>query len=290
MKSNLRTHAIAIGKGLLTEGVSVYTSQQLFQTIKMLCQTWEVNPGRFGLQKTEEALVELGILQRVTLRCDEYRDVERLAVAELRPTTLHYATSLRSGSYLCHLSAVYLHGLTDQLPRTYYVNKEQSPKQPSSGDLSQTAIDRAFSRPQRKSKYEFRFGKDRVVLLSGKNTGRLGVETDIRTNLDVTDIERTLIDITVRPRYSGGVFQVSKAYQTAVSEVNIAKLLRFLGRIDYKYPYHQSIGFYLWRAGVPDSELQPFKSLGMDFDFYLDYSIAHPVYNKLWRVYHPQGV
>jgi predicted transcriptional regulator of viral defense system len=290
MKSDLQTHAIAIGKGLLTERVSVYTSQQLFQTIRMLGQTWGVNPDRFGLQKTRETLVELGILQRVTLHSDGYRDVERLAVAELHPATPHYATSLRSGSYLCHLSAVYLHGLTDQLPRTYYVNKEQSPKPSSSGDLSQNAIDQAFSRPQRKSKYEFRLEKDRVVLLSGKSTGRLGVVTDIRTNLDVTDIERTLIDIAVRPRYSGGVFQVSKAYKTAVKEVDIAKLLRFLGMMNYKYPYHQSIGFYLWRAGVPESDLQPFWSPGMYFDFYLDYSIAHPVYNELWRVYHPQGV
>ncbi|MCK5035886.1 MAG: hypothetical protein KAS73_08340 [Candidatus Sabulitectum sp.] len=290
MKTSLQTHAIAIGKGLLIEGVPVYTSQQLFQTIRMLAQTWGVNPGKFGLRKTEEALVELGILQRVTLRSEGYRDIDRLSVAELSPTILHYATSIRSGSYLCHLSAVYLHGLTDQLPRTYYVNKEQSPKQPSSGGLSQTAIDRAFSKPQRKSKYEFRVGNDRVILLSGKNTGRLGVESDMKTNLDVTDIERTLIDIAVRPRYSGGVFQVSKAYQTAVNEVDIAKLLRFLGLMDYKYPYHQSVGFYLWRAGVPESELQPFRSLGMDFDFYLDYSIANPIYNELWRVYHPQGV
>ncbi len=290
MKSKLQAHAIAIGERLLNEGVSVYTRQQLFQTIKMLDQKLGINSGEFGLRKTENTLVELGILQRVTLRSEGYRDVERLSVAELGPTTLQYATSLRSGSYLCHLSAVYLHGLTDQLPRTYYVNKEQSPKQPSSGGLSQTAIDRAFSKPQRKSKYEFRIGNDRVILLSGKNTGRLGVERDMKTNLDVTDIERTLIDIAVRPRYSGGVFQVSKAYQTAVKEVNIAKLLRFLGLMSYKYPYHQSVGFYLWRAGVPESELQPFRSPGMYFDFYLDYSIAHPIYNKLWRVYHPQGV
>lgn len=129
-----------------------------------------------------------------------------------------------------------------------------------------------------------------MILLSGKNTGRLGVESDMKTNLDVTDIERTLIDIAVRPGYSGGVFQVSRAYQTAVNEVDIAKLLRFLGLMDYKYPYHQCVGFYLWRAGVPESELQPFRSPGMDFDFYLDYSIAHPIYNELWRVYHPQGV
>ncbi len=290
MKPDLQTHAMMIGKGLLTEEISVYTSQQLFQTIRTLGPIWGIRADKFGLRKTEEALVELGILQRVILRSEGYRDVERLAVTELYPTTLHYATSLRSGSYLCHLSAVYLHALTDQLPRTYYVNKEQSPKPPSSGKLSQNAIDQAFSRPQRKSKYEFRLENDRIILLSGKNTGRLGVVTDSRTNLDCTDIERTLIDIAVRPRYSGGVFQVATAYQTAVKEVDIPKLLGLLQRMDYKYPYHQSIGFYLWRAGMPESDLQPFRSKGMDFDFYLDYSIANPIYNELWKVYHPQGV
>jgi predicted transcriptional regulator of viral defense system len=185
---------------------------------------------------------------------------------------------------------VYLHGLTDQIPRTFYVNKEQSAKKPSDGNLTQTAIDRAFAQPQRRSKYEFRIGEEKVVLLSGKSTGRLGVETDIRTGLEVTSLERTLIDIAVRPRYAGGVFQVLRAYQTAVLEADLSKLIRFLESMDYKYPYHQSIGFYLWRAGVPESKLQQFRSIGMDYDFYLDYSIAQPVYNQLWRVYHPQGV
>ncbi|RKZ01111.1 hypothetical protein DRQ21_11240 [Candidatus Fermentibacteria bacterium] len=290
MKTNIQEHVIAIGEGLLAEGTSVYTRQQLFHKIKSNGRAWGINPNGFGLRKTEDALVEQGILERVVLRSEGYRDVERLAVAGLNPTTLHYAISLRSDSYLCHLSAVYLHGLTDQLPRTFYVNKEQSPKPPSNGNLSQSAIDRAFSRPQRKSKYEFRVGNDKVILLSGKNTGRLGVETDTQTNLDVTNIERTLIDIAVRPRYAGGVFQVSKAYQTAVNEIDTGEILRLLSLMNYKYPYHQSIGFYLWRAGLSESELEPFLSLGMSFDFYLDYSIAHPIHNKLWRVYHPQGV
>lgn len=290
MKPDLQAHAIMIGKWLLTKGVSVYTSQQLYQAIREASRSFGDTHVKFGLRKTEDALVELNILQRVTLRSEGYRDIERLAVLELHPTALHLAVSLRSDSYLCHLSAVYLHGLTDQIPRTSYVNKEQSPKQPSSGNLTQAAIDRAFSGSQRKSKYEFRLGKERVVLLSGKNTNRLGVQTDTRTGLDVTDLERTLIDIAVRPRYSGGVFQVSRAYQTAAKEVDIAKLARVLGMMSYKYPYHQSVGFYLSHAGLPESELQPFRLIDMEFDFYLDYSIANPVFNESWRVFHPQGV
>src|SRR5882672_4945604 len=49
--------------------------------------------------------------------------------------------------------------------------------------------------------------KPRIVLLSGKHTGRLGVTKTLGPQgeqLELTDLERTLIDIAVRPTYAGG--------------------------------------------------------------------------------------
>src|SRR5882757_5978400 len=45
-----------------------------------------------------------------------------------------------------------------------------------SASLTQTAIDRAFASKQRESKLSFTNKDTTITILSGKNTGRLGVE------------------------------------------------------------------------------------------------------------------
>ena len=145
------------------------------------------------------------------------------------------ALSVRPRSYLSHGTAISLHSLTDQVPKTIYVNQEQSPKPLPSGELTQSAIDRAFSNQQRRSGYVLEYEQWRIVLLSGKNTGNLGVVKivgPLHEQLDVTSVERTLIDIAVRPIYAGGVFQVLEAYRSARDRVSVNTLVaisRLLG-------------------------------------------------------------
>lgn len=247
-------------------------------------------PGRIKHSDIEAALLEDGFIRRRTLRSDHYHDIERIELPFSSPTPYDYALSIRSGAYLSHSSAVHLHGLTDQQPRTIYVNKEQTAKPAPAGEITQESIDRAFSRPQRRSKYSFRIDDTQIVLVSGKATGNAGVIKDEHTGLRLTNKERTLIDIAVRPRYAGGVFQVINAYKSAVTEMSTDRLIDLLMRLDYRYPYHQAIGFYLERAGAEPATTNRLRALGIEFDFYLDYSMASPQYDDSWRVHYPLGV
>ena len=84
------------------------------------------------------------------------------------------ALSLKRNAYLCHATAVFLHGLTEQIPSPpNFWNSEQSPKQ-SSGILTQEAY-RAFAGKQRESNFVFRFNENEALLLWGKNTAQLEV-------------------------------------------------------------------------------------------------------------------
>jgi len=202
------------------------------------------------------------------------------------------AASLRPGAYLSHGSAVFLHGLTQQIPKTIYVNKEQSPKFHSAAPLTQGALELAFSRPQRRSKYSFEVRQSSIVLLSGKNTGRLEVvplQTPTGETLEVTGIERTLIDITVRPSYAGGIYQILEAYKSAKDRLSVNTLIATLKKLDYMYPYHQAIGFYMERAGYEPSRYERLRDLGLNFDFYLAHDIRDRDYSPLWRLYFPKG-
>jgi hypothetical protein len=196
-------------------------------------------------------------------------------------------------AYLTHASAVFLHGLTDQIPQTIYVNVEQSEKLKPDAPLTQDSIDRAFRAHQRASRYVFVHERNRFVILSGKHTGQYGVISlsgGPYEGLRTTDIERTLIDITVRPTYGGGVHEVRAAFAAALEQISIPKLVTTLKALDYVYPYHQAVGFYLSRVGVQPKQLERLQSMGLRFDFYLAHGMKKPAHDASWRIYHPQGL
>lgn len=182
-----------------------------------------------------------------------------------------------------------LNGINPNSDLPVYVNSEQSAKPRSSGVLEQAAIDRAFQNLPRRSKYVFRFQGTDIVLVSGKKTNRLGVvEVEAEARYSVTHLERTLIDIAVRPSYAGGVQAVLDAFKQALPRVSVGTLVKTLRELDYVYPFHQSIGFYLERAGATPAQTAHFRALGLSHDFYLANKMENPVRNAEWRLYHPQ--
>jgi len=198
------------------------------------------------------------------------------------------ALSIKSDSYLTHYTALFLHNLTEQIPKTIYLNSEQPEKPKTKSSLSQENIDRAFLRPQRASKNVAILGDYKICRLNGKFTNKLGV-TSIN-GLIATDIERTLIDSVVRPAYSGGVFEVLNAFIRAKDNVSINKLTAMLKQLDYVYPYHQAIGFYLERSGYyKDSQILLLKKFDLKYDFYLTHQMKETEYSREWKLYYPKG-
>jgi hypothetical protein len=205
--------------------------------------------------------------------------------------------TLKPGSYFTHYTAVYLHGLTEQVPKTTYLNHEQALASTSTGELSQKNIDAAFKRPVRVSGNVAETKQFRLCVISGKNTGNLGVIEEERSDasghrlgrLRFTGVERTLIDIAVRPVYAGGAFEVLKAYRLAKDVVSVNRLAAMLKKLDYIYPYHQVIGFLLERAGYKASAVDLLRRFPQEFDFYLMHNMAQTEYVPQWRLHIPKG-
>jgi predicted transcriptional regulator of viral defense system len=239
-----------------------------------------------------EALLREEMVQRIKLESSTYPGFVRYAPpAAATPFTV--ALSLRRDSYLSHASAVFLHGLTDQLPRRIYANCEQSRKLESDSEITQAAVDRAFRQPQREAQYIVSGPGYEVVLLSGKHTGRLevGVQPGPQGEpLEVTKLERTLVDITVRSVYAGGVYQVLEVFRAAKDRVSIGVILTTLKKLNYRYPYHQAIGFFMERAGYDEALLRRVEKLGMELDFYITHGLRRHAYSQRWRLFFPEGL
>jgi hypothetical protein len=190
---------------------------------------------------------------------------------------------------------MYFHELLDYEPNSIYFNHEQPARPLSTASLEQSRIDNAFQKKQRLTTARTIYNEKEYWLLNGKQTGNYGViliKLQSGIEIPVTDLERTLIDIAVRPAYAGGVNAVLNAYRSAQSKVSIDKLKKTLLSLNYVYPYHQSIGFYIEMAGNYANEAS-YEFLNYDtfkYNFYLDYEMKSPLFSKRWRLYYPRDL
>jgi hypothetical protein len=202
-------------------------------------------------------------------------------------------SGLKNDSYFMYYSSLYLHGLTQQIPKVFYLNAEHSSNETRNHDvpsLSQEGIDKAFSGEQRKSSHSLSLGEKKIIITNSKNTGGLGImENKNDTQLFCyTDLEKTLIDIVVRPVYSGGVFEILQAYKLARGKLHVKKMSKYLKHLNYIYPYAQAIGFYLEKAGYTEEDLS-FFDVKKPFTFYLTYNLRNKEFSKRWNLFYPKG-
>lgn len=269
----------------------IYSQVQLADVLRQHRRSW-----RLAKHTTPTDFISF-LLKQGDLRTHKFhseiyqQEITRYSWGKASP--LEVVMSIKSRAYFSHATAVTLHGLAKLGQKKIYLNFEQSPKPPSYGSLTQEGINRAFSRKQRQSNLVYKYNGVAVVMISGKNTNRLGVKEfagPASEAIRVTNLERTLIDIIVRPAYAGDISQVLRAYRAAKNRLSAEQLLAILKKLDYAYPYHQSIGFMMQKAGYPEKAFAPLRALGLDYDFYLAHGVQQLEYSQEWRLFYPKSL
>jgi len=267
----------------------VFTEATLASFLRYRGTNWGL-PRALSFNQLLALLLEAGPLRKITLRGPSTSRI-LYVWGDVSPHRL--ALALRKNSFLSHGTAAMVHGLIASTSFAIYANKEQREKRASEPELTQAGIDAAFSRPQRLTKNNLRYGKWNIVMVNGKYTGRLGVipvRTAAGEELLATNLERTLIDIVVRPAYAGGHIQVLTAFRAARGTARPDVLVSTLHKLAHVYPYHQAIGFLMERAGFSEDALAPLFGQGARFDFYVSHGIKHSSYDKKWRVFYPKDL
>jgi hypothetical protein len=212
------------------------------------------------------------------------------------------ALSLRPSAYFSHYSALVINDLTENNPKIIYINNEQTKKNVDKKNsvLTQKKVDYAFSKPMRRTnniaKFNYKKIEYKVYMLNGKNTSKLGVTTKqpigFSRPVKVTNIERTIIDTVVRPPYSGGVEEIANSFYNASDNISINKLIAYLRKIDYVYPYENAILFYSNKANYSDTKIRLINKYiaekNNDINFYLDYQMVNKTLDSKSRVYYPE--
>lgn len=237
------------------------------------------------------SLVKQKLISRIYLSTDQ----EKKGYAYLYPYGYKYdlldIVGARSRvGYFSFYTALTIHDLTLQIPKNYYITKERiALTKNGESTLTQENIDNAFKKQPRISTDKRYLKGNSITLIIGQFQDNVGV-IPYRKYYKVSDLERTLIDIAIRPFYAGGITQVLEAYRNAKSRVDIKKLFMYYQKMNLIYPYHQAIGFYMEKAGYNKKEYQTFMEIDQHYKFYLTYNMAKPEFSTLWNLYYPRGL
>ena len=60
--------------------------------------------------------------------------------------------------------------------------------------------------------------------------------------------------------------------------------------MEYLYPYHQAVGFYMQKAGFDPATWSELRVKELQYDLYLAHGITKRAYDSEWRIFFPKGL
>ncbi|MCB9538087.1 MAG: hypothetical protein H6704_17675 [Myxococcales bacterium] len=267
---------------------SIYRARDLETILRARYDAWGLS--RFDdVGKLIATMERRGWLQPVSLQFPRRR-LNFLVWRQANAFELPAAVSPHA--FLSHYTALVLHDLTDDQPKTIYLAEPRPSRRATKEDLGQEVIDAAMEASPVLSKNRAEFGGYEIVWLETEVPERVQVSQAVEVggrSLRVSTIEKTLLDAVVRPEYCGGVHQLPAAFRRATEALSINRLVKLLRGLQPRFPYHQALGFLLERAGYDAKLLKALRALddGEHSFFVGRGSKATMAFDASWRVHYP---
>ena len=176
------------------------------------------------------------------------------------------ATHLAQPSAISHFSAFYIHELTDQIPNTIFVSV------PTGTSLPRVGKGKLFT--YKGVRYRF---------IAVRKEHFFGLEYIQRSDarIQVIDLERTLLDGLIRPKYCGGFSEVLHAF--SISDFDIKKIIDYALRLDASVA--KRLGWVLEKFNYNGAEID--RLFALPFKGYAKLNPSGEKkgpYNKRWHI------
>ena len=239
------------------------------------------------------------------VRKSDGKDVIRLIPRSQPVSPYAIALSLSTHAYVSHYSALYLHGLTLNVPKPIYVKSRRTkaknpPREP--GSLTQAQLDSSFSLPARATRNIYTFdyeGATREVYLLEKSAE---VDKGITkvfaphapSGIAVSGIEKTLVECVIKTNYAGGAGEVLDAFRMAKGNLKILRMMQLFNGGHYLFPYEKNILFYMDRTDYSEQQKNLVKERSRPdrkgFTTYLEKDMHSMRLDPEIGIYYPQGL
>jgi len=245
-------------------------------------------------------LLESGIVKRYKLTAKNSKTVTLYCSRKLDKLNPYEITqAMFPQGYFCNLSSIYYHSLTNQVPKAIYICSEiKSAKRKNANTINNNKLRHAFIKPHRRhTKHVYTLNGYKVIVVERTRIPDSEIidnhpkNTFLPNTSRVTCIERALIDAVKNPQCNGGIVSVYTYFRNSQSMLNITKLIKIYRQMDLIYPFSQSIGFFLDKAGMQKPASIIYKNFPPEYDFFVDHDAkASWIYDKKWKLYYPEGL
>jgi predicted transcriptional regulator of viral defense system len=290
-KESFKSAEQSIKNYLYTDNLKAYTTFDLKQIFQNKRDEWKIADYR-NHYHFMKFLEEANILKNIKLKHQSTATIKQIYEEE-DASLFNIALTIKKDGYLSNYTAMQIHQLTLQIPKSIYVSYSKGHSYPINHDdieLKQSSIDSAFSKAQRitSDSYKSEIDNTRFYFIQKAYLEKnIGITS--KNGYSYTDLERTLIDIVIRPAYSGGVFEVLEAFEIARDKVDLFKVNEYLLKLNYIYPYHQLIGFYMDKAGYNQKIINDIFRKNLTHNFYLTYNMSNKEFDSKWKIFYPKG-
>lgn len=246
------------------------------------------------------ALLDEGIIQEYSFKVRTGKTISLYSSRSLSDITPYeLAVGMCPDGYFCNLTSIYHHALTDQVPNVVYIcNETMATRRKKTRDvLSNSQIRNAFIKPHRYTNNIVEYRGHEVITVDRVKHSDHGVVTVSGLGAccphgaKVSCLERALIDAVVAPQYNGGVASLCAYFQSAQKRMSISRLLDIYGKLEFVYPYAQSIGFILDGVGMHKEATEVRNVFPPRKPFYIDHDAKSSwAYDERWMLFFPKGL
>ncbi|MFW3382896.1 hypothetical protein ACN2C1_04775 [Aliarcobacter butzleri] len=212
------------------------------------------------------------------------RDIEKIRYTLNKEFNIYdFVYSLEKNGFFSMFTSLNIQGLTNFRDNFIFISKERMKRVNfKSKDITQEAIDKAFTNKPRRTKAYATIYNYNIVILESNNTQEIGIIK--YKGYKISSINRVFVEIISNIQYSKTPDDVIYEFKNLKDKLDINEIFNIIEKFDFVYPYYQLAGYYLEKIGFLKEELSKFFNKKTDLIFYTVKNKEKYTLDEYWAI------